>query len=210
MLRPIITAAILSVLGADVARAQTVREWFRAAPCSRGVSLQPDSGRQVIVDEANGYLRLRDFAGDLGTEQTFAVFRKADGGRVFVCQIIDVGDDGSSMQLDLYELRGGRVVEVARPLVPRLDLADFLAPGTPPPARKYREVNLRYTLPRVGTTVRVEPKALDGEDALFMQFRSLAEIARYRRLVETRRYRAIELSWDRARGVFTVGRKIPR
>jgi hypothetical protein len=102
------------------------------------------------------------------------------------------------------------MVEVTRPVVPRLDLTHFLAPGTPPPPRNHRDVILRYVLPRVGTTIRVEPEPLDGEEGLYERFESPAGIARYQRLVETRRYRAIELNWDRVRGVFTVGRKIPR
>jgi len=215
MLRPIVTAAMLTVLGAGVARAQTVREWFRMAPCSGGSAslLQPDPAERwrVLVDEPNGYLRAGNLVeGHVGTEYTFAIFRKADGTRIFACQLIEASDDGTGFHLELYELRGGRMVEITRPLVPPLDLADFLAPGTPPPPRKYRVVNLRYVLPRVGTTIRVEPEALDGDEPLYAHFSSDAEIGRYRRLVGARRYRAIELNWDRTRGVFTVGRKLPR
>lgn len=216
MLRPLIAATILIVLGAPEARAQTVREWFGMAPCGRGVSLQPASRHQVLVDERNGYIRVSDLeAGEVGMETTFAVFRKADGARIFACHMVEVSDDGTGMHLEFYELRGGRMVAITRPLVPRLRLADFLAPGTRPPTGRLGAVMLHYFLPRVGTTIRVEPEAFTGDEA-FMDtsrpsgFVSPEEIDRYRRTVENRRYRAIELLWNRDRGVFTLGRKIPR
>jgi hypothetical protein len=71
-----------------------------------------------------------------------------------------------------------------------------------------RAVHLHYVLPRVGTTVRVEALPMDADEELDGWTR--AEVARYQRMVDTRRFRAIELNWDRARGVFTLGRKIPR
>jgi hypothetical protein len=67
----------------------------------------------------------------------------------------------------------------------------------------------------VGTTIRVEPEALDGDEA-YVDPRGpdgmwpREEIDRYGRMVATSRYRTIELLWDRNRGVFTLGRKIPR
>jgi hypothetical protein len=122
--------------------------------------------------------------------------------------VVQASNDGTVIWLGFYRLQGGRMVEIARPPVPRLDLADFLAPGAAPPPRKMRAVHLHYVLPRVGTTVRVEALPMDADEELDGWTR--AEVARYNRLVETRRYRAIELAWDRTRGVFTVARKLPR
>ena len=215
MIRPILIAAALSAAGAEAAQCQSVREWFRMAPCGQQVSLQPGDTRRVTVDDANGYLQVRDFEGDLGSETTFAIFRKADGSRIFACSEIERSDDGTGMHLTFYELRGRALVEITRPLVPRMDLVDFLAPGTTPPARKYRRVLLHYILPRVGTTIRVEPEALDSDQSFVDPQRPTgmwpeADVQRYWQMVATRRYRAIELLWDRNRGVFTAGRKIPR
>lgn len=215
MIRPLLLAAVLSVASAEGVRCQSVREWFRMAPCGQNVPLQPGDTRRVTVDDANGYLQVRDFEGDLGSETTLAIFRKADGSRIFACSELERSDDGTGTSLTFYELRGRRLVEITRPLVPRVDLADFLAPGTPPPARKYRAVILHYILPRAGTTIRVQPEALDSDQS-FADPREptgmwpQADIQRYWRMVAERRYRAIELPWNRDRGVFTVGRKIPR
>ncbi|HEU4557872.1 MAG TPA: hypothetical protein VFS20_08475 [Longimicrobium sp.] len=215
MIRPILITAVLSVASAGSAQSQTVREWFRMAPCGQQVSLQPTDSRRVTVDDANGYLQVSDIEGDLGHETTFAIFRKADGSRIFACSELERSDDGTGTHLTFYELRGGRLVAITRPVVPRMDLVDFLAPGTTPPARKYRRVLLHYILPRRGTTIRVQAEELDADEA-FADPRAPngmwpeAEIQRYWRIVGSRRYRAIELNWDRTRGVFTAGRKIPR
>lgn len=214
MPRPItiIITALLGVFAAGSAHGQTVREWFRMAPCSEGAPERSGNGWRMVVDEANGYLSAAvpgsSFDGSPDSEYSFAVFRRADGARIFACEVVQASADGTGIALMFYALRGGRMVEVTRPLVPRLELADFLAPGTPPPPRKMRAVHLHYLLPRVGTTLRVEALPLDADEEL--EGWTEAEVARYQRLVETRRYRAIELAWDRARGVFTVGRKLPR
>ena len=215
MPRPILittTIAMLSVLPAGAAHGQTVREWFRMAPCSEGAPERSGEGWRVVVDEANGYLSAAvpgsALDGGPESEYSFAVFRKADGARIFACEVVQASDDGTGIALMVYALRGGRMVEIARPLVPRLELTDFLAPGAPPPPRKMRAVHLHYLLPRMGTTLRVEALPLDADEELAGW--TEAEIARYRRLVASRRYRAVELRWDRARGVFTLVRKIPR
>jgi hypothetical protein len=215
MIRPLLLAAVLSVASAEGARCQSVREWFRMAPCARGVSLQPGDPRRVTVDDANGYLQVSDIEGDLGSETTFAIFRKADGSRIFACSELERNEDGTATSLTFYELRARRLVAITRPLVPRMDLVDFLAPGATPPARKYRPVLLHYILPRTGTTIRVQAEARDSDES-FADPRGPngrwpeAEIQRYWQIVGARRYRAIELLWDRSRGVFTAGRKIPR
>ncbi|HEU4557871.1 MAG TPA: hypothetical protein VFS20_08470 [Longimicrobium sp.] len=216
MLRPLVAAVIVTGLAAGEAPAQSVREWFAMAPCAAGVSLQAIAPRQVLVDDRNGYVRVSDLeAGELGIETTFAVFRKADGTRIFACHTVEVSHDRTGMHLAFYELRGGRLMEITRPLVPRLTLADFLDPGTPSPTEKLGEATLRYLLPRMGTTIRVEPQAFTSHEAFIDTStpRGLVpaeEIDRFRRTVENRHYRAIELNWDRTRGVFTAGRKIPR
>ncbi len=213
MIRPTLVAALLSVASAEAAQCQSIREWFRMAPCGENVPLQAGDPRRVTVDDANGYLQVSDIEGDLGSETTFAIFRKADGSRIFACSELERSDDGTGMNLTFYELRGGRMVEITRPLVPRMDLVDFLAPGATPPARKYRPVLLHYILPRTGTTIRVQAEARDGDHSFVDPQGGMwpqAEVQRYWQIVGARRYRAIELNWDRNRGVFTVGRKIPR
>ncbi|HEX8907263.1 MAG TPA: hypothetical protein VF771_20595 [Longimicrobiaceae bacterium] len=215
MLRSIITTALLCTVGAGAARAQTVREWFRMAPCAEGASLQPGAHRRVVVDQRNGWLQVSEDDEAGTTERTFAIFRQADGTRIFACHTAEEGPEDDQFRLAFYALRDGKMEAVADRLVPELDLEDFIAPGTRLPARRYRGVNLRYVLPRVGTTIRVEPHAIEDWPRYVYEVEpghdvSAEELDRYVQMVLHSRYRAIELAWNRDRGVFTVARKIPR
>lgn len=211
----IVAACALTLLCAGNVRAQTVREWFRMSPCGAGVSLQPGPRNPVVVDQPNGYIRVGHPYGEAG-EVTFVVFRRADGSRLFACHTAEPGDGAAIYTLTFYNLVGGRMEEVQTRLVPELSLEDFLALGTALPPR-YRITNLRYVLPRVGTTIRVE---LDFVDPIALSMHaqdvepghafSAADEERYDRIVSTSRYRAIELNWDRTPGVFSIGRKITR
>lgn len=211
---------LLAVLSAGTVHAQSIQEMFRMAPCQNGEDgLTPHPDEPVVVDERNAYLLVGDTSDTalVGAGQhVFTAFARRDGKRLYACTEFEWGDDENYHRLSFYELVDGTLRPVEYPVIPRLDLEDFWAEGTLPPAKKYRLVNLRYTLPRVGTTIRVEPwpiydlpgavhDSLDPSDVV-----SGADLDEYVRTVESRRYRAIELNWDAERGVFRIGRKIPR
>ena len=94
-----------------------------------------DPRRGAIVDVKNGYI----YAPGDGAQNTLYVclFRKADASYVVAVK----ADVEGSTQLDFYEYRGGRFVDVTQSVLPVAV-----------------DESLEYEMPRYGTTIKVKGK----------------------------------------------------
>lgn len=212
---PLAIAAV-AVL-AQPSAAQTVRDFFAMASCQNGADgLRPSARARFVVDDRNGYLTAADTSAGQISTHAFTYFNVSDGDRLFACTEEVVTEDEHSFRLSFYRMDAGRMTRISDRVVPALDLEDFTREGTLPPPKRHRLIDLRYTLPRSGTTIVVEPVALQDlgaavQDRLDPNIElSSAELETYQRLVSGSHYRAIELVWDRDHGIFSIGRKIPR
>jgi hypothetical protein len=116
-------------------------------------ALATNAARKVIVDRANGYLRIND---DSRTEQvlTMAVYLKADGNQLLVVGTSDCAD-ACLFSVGFYAISGSRLQAIARDaVVPTIDPARFIKTGQAGPRNA---PTISYVPAQVGTTLTLKP-----------------------------------------------------
>jgi hypothetical protein len=178
-------------------------------------------GGPNVLDLRNGYLKLRlpsEIPGDDSLELVMTYFNRDDGRRLVVMQAARLDPDSGEPRWSIdhfWWLAGGSFTPVYwDDVLPALDYWEFWG-DRPLPERYDRffqffptEVNPVHTeWPRQGTIARLRMFTphlrADGDDEYVAFMGPLAEF------IETRRFGAIELRWDRRRGVFAKGAKTP-
>jgi hypothetical protein len=164
-----------------------------SAAAHRGASevLRRTTSRSVLIDSANGYLRIDDSA---GTDQVLimAVYRRTDGGRLLVVDSSNCAD-GCEFSVEFFAPSAGRLDGVAHVAVlPQIEPQQFVRPSHRMPDRLKSIVpKIDYLPARQGTTLTLKPwYGYEAEEQM--------------RDTERSAIRSIVLQWDRGRGRFVM------
>jgi len=193
---------IAALVGARPAHAADIADYFRlyyaqyVAPNpssppldsltgSAEQALAANAARTVIVDRANGYLRIDD---DSRTEQvlTMAVYLKADGNQLLVVGTSDCAD-ACIFSVGFYAISGNLLQAIASDaIVPTIDPARFIRTGQAGPKN---EPTINYVPARVGTSLTLKPwYGYEVEETMNKATRASI--------------RDVVLTWDRTSGRF--------
>lgn len=164
-----------------------------AAAAHKGADevLRPTKSRAVLIDGANGYLRIDDSA-DTDQVLTVAVYRRADGGRLLVVDSSNCAD-ACDLSVEFFAPGPGRLNPVKSDAVlPRIAPQQFIKPGHRMPDRvKSLVPSIDYLPARQGTTLTLKPwYGYEAEEQM--------------RSTERNAIRNIVLDWDRDRGRFVM------
>jgi hypothetical protein len=158
---------------------------------SAGEVLRSTASHAVLIDNANGYLRIDDGA---GTDQalTMAVYRRADGGRLLVVDSSNCAD-ACDLAVEFFAPGADKLDPVAPDAVlPRIAPQQFLQPGRQMPDRlRALAPSIDYLPAQHGTTLTLKPwYGYEAEEQLSDADRSAI--------------RSIVLHWDRVGGRFVM------
>jgi hypothetical protein len=162
-----------------------------AAHRGAGEVLRRSTSRSVLIDSANGYLRIDDSA---GTDQalTMAVYRRADGGHLLVVDSSNCADS-CEFSVEFFAPSADRLDPVAHDgVLPRIVPQQFVRPSHRMPDRLKSIVpKVDYLPARQGTTLTLKPwYGYEAEEQM--------------RDTERSAIRSIVLQWDRERGRFVM------
>lgn len=153
--------------------------------------LKPTTSRQIILDRANGYLRISDGA---GTDQvlTMALYRKADGAFRLIVGSSNCAD-ACTFLVEVFEPQAAHLQPVpVDAVIPSVEPKQFIKPGQQIPkplANAAPTVN--YLPARIGTTLTLEPwYGYEAEEQMSSTTRSAV--------------RKIVLDWDAKSGRFVA------
>ena len=154
---------------------------------------KPSASRRVIVDRANGYLRIDDSA---GTDQTLtmAVYRKADGATLLVVGSSNCAD-ACEFSVEFFAATADSLGAIPRDaVIPSIEAKQFIEPGHPMPVALASIVpSVNYLPARIGTTLTLAPwYGYEVEEQMSSVTRSAI--------------RNVVLDWDAKQGRF-VGRE---
>jgi hypothetical protein len=164
-----------------------------AAHKSAGEVLRSSASHAVLIDNANGYLRIDDGA---GTDQalTMAVYRRADGGRLLVVDSSNCAD-ACDLAVEFFA-PGADKLDPVKPdaVLPPIAPQQFIKPGQHMPARlKATAPSIDYLPAQHGTTLTLKPwYGYEAEEQMSDTERSAI--------------RSVVLHWDRVGGRFVMER----
>jgi hypothetical protein len=169
---------------------------------------------EIEVDEKNGYLRAVESGDEVpGTDiHTFVMWRGPGDRRVFGYSELEEGPDAMHYQTTFWTYEQGKWSQ--SDACPKIDLRDFLDETKPVPAERYWKIWLIFDLPRQGTTIRVHPRAIEGQpspneaDTFGTDHADEEYLDAYNKAVGACKYETLELRWDKASGKFVKGAKI--
>jgi len=206
------TLLLLSVVAA-APQPRTIEDYFKLLPAEYVTHVGDYGPLATVVDADHGYYAIieKTSAPEAAAPEPvfeFALFRKADGGAVFVAA--NTLYDHACLSHQTFFLRhdGAKWSDVSSTVAPRLTAEHFTDdPRTAAALKRHKSWHdyLRYRLPRRGTNVEVTLRlcdtALEYDDAL-----SDDDSARLVKLLQTATRKTVKLNWDRARGRFVVAR----
>ncbi len=184
--------------------------------------LTEGENRDVIVDIVNGYMRIRDFEFQLENRLTVTYFRRSDASVVIALSEYYEGGDCDTYRTTFYAYKGSKLKDITEKVLPEIVFKDFWNKDTTFSIEQcmfFDEcLHWNYVLPRYGTTIKVSPEALHmflcfELGSFSFEFDDVSEadslLMEYFKIVRSRDYHSIELEWNREKGIFEVGKKIP-
>lgn len=151
----------------------------------------------VEVDKQNGYLLIDEVAGTGGGRQgvTAAIFQKGDGNKlvgVTTFAGVVIPYEEFSYETKFLQYLNDQWYDVTKEVIPALTHKDFLNPIS---NIDKDEFSIEYTLPKVGTTIKVRLH-ITGDN----------ESPEKIKISNSLRFNTIELNWDKVMGRFVVGK----
>lgn len=219
--------AALALIGDAPAAPRGVIEYYRMIPedalTGSRYQLRQDAGKWKcasttgqellpVVDVPNGYLRIDDPGTGGGTLiQEVALFldeKKKPFIGLNVTQFDGVGEAGT---LQFFMEDKGALVDCTAKIMPAMGLRHFFAESFHQKLKSVERLGslcqIVFSLPRQGTTI----KAMLRSSRLEMNLANASPGSADKKLLEEMkksiRYTQIELPWNRARGLFTIGAK---
>ncbi len=131
-------------------------ETLKKLPEASGIATEPGEGRQITVDEKNGWLEIKDLA-RARTETTLALFTTATADKIWGLRVRTSGNGPAQVKAVFYRQHGDTFTDVTKDV---LDVAvGRLMPSSGVPLPRCQTFDVE--LPRVGTTVVVKLPAIE-------------------------------------------------
>lgn len=179
----------------------------------------------TVLDEKNAYLKLEDTISELPRTLELTYFKSSDGVKTIAVFEIAIGGDCDSYTMSFYNTDGYMWLKVNDEVLPQFSFRkNFWGKNDKLPTDKYMDIdanlNWHYELPRFGTTIKVYPVGL-GEGICFNDTRlsGIEEFGNienretflyktYPQTIESRKFKYLELKWNKEKGVFELGNSV--
>jgi len=123
-------------------------------PAAKGLSVAPAPGKDIIIDDKNGYLSItqHDPSSKITSETVLALFSTRTADKVWGLRSLQMEQSTATVRVTFYLQHGQTFTDVTAEVLP-VTVEDVLPPGHPPlPACQHYDVEL----PRHGTTLTVK------------------------------------------------------
>lgn len=198
------TKVVVILLFAFGAHAQNIVDLFKIFPYKQPGTLFKDlPNNRVYADNRSGYVNIENIS-DMTTEQSFAVFTKKDGSKIYGYRYYENGGaEYESIYITrFYKFEEGKWQEVSEVLL-LLGYDTFWGNTTPMPAKEYlHKFVIDYELPRSGNVmlVRLRQQRIFPEDKL--------DKALLQQYAKQFLHKQIQLIWNAEKGMFELGKKL--
>ncbi|MDX2304335.1 MAG: hypothetical protein NW226_16135 [Microscillaceae bacterium] len=181
---------------------QTIQEYYALFEHSFRKTLENSETNQVMVNEKNAFLRISNPQKPADVV-SFKYFVKADQRKVFGFQYADIqeGLNLVILRTEFYVYQDKKWLEVTEEVCPLLTLKDFWG-NQALPTQVSQEFNLELILPETNTTILAK-----SQPAVAVQFPYGNLPTGYSETFEKRKFKTIELNWNKTTGKFEVGKK---
>ncbi len=186
-----------------VAKSQTIQEFYALFEHSNLKSLENTETNQVLIDEENAFIQIKDILMPLDVVR-FKCFVGKDKSKIFGFQYVSAIMDSvlAVPRAEFYTYqKNGEWKEVTQQVCPQLTIADFWGKSTSPD-KVLQEYNLELVMPQTGTTVLAK-----STPAYDFQFDYSNMPRGYLEAFQKIKFKTIELNWNETKGKFEIGKK---
>jgi hypothetical protein len=185
-----------------ISNSQTIQEFYDLFEHSERKSTHNTETNQVSINEKNAFIKIQN-PQEPDDVIRFKSFTKKDKTKIFGFQYSASQPDlGLVMsRTEFYVFKDKQWIEITEQVCPSLKFADYW--GTQPlPHHLLQEFNLDLTLPQTGTTIVAK-----SNPAMAVQFPYSNLPHDYSETFEKRKFKTIELNWNKTKGTFEIGKK---
>jgi len=185
-----------------LSNSQSIQEFYDLFKHDRRKPTQNSATNQATIDEKNAFIKIQN-PQDADDAISFKAFAKEDKSKVFGFQYSASQPElGIFMtRTEFYVYKNNEWQDVTEQVCPSLGFKDFWG-SKPLPERLLNEYNLHLILPQTGTTVVAKSAPATKE-----QFPYSNLPKEYTKTFEKRKFKAIDLKWNKTTGKFEIGKK---
>lgn len=185
-----------------ISNSQTIQEFYALFEHTYRKPLQNSETNQVLIDEKNAFIHIKNPLMPVDAV-SFTYFIKEDKGKIFAFQYISAHVDlvMAVPRAEFYVFKDNKWQDVTDDVRPNLGFEDFWG-NQPLPDKSLLEFNLELVLPQVGTTVLAK-----SSPAYAFQFPYSNLPKGYLETFEKRKFKTIELNWNKKTGKFDTGKR---
>ena len=192
----------LCLLMPFLSNSQNIKEFYDLFEHSMRKSCQNTTTNQVMIDDKSNFIRIQN-PQDLDDAISFKCFIKDDKSGIFGFQY-SASQPGLGLimtRTEFYTYNNKQWKNVTNEVCPTLSFKDFWG-NQSLPDKSLQEFNLHLILPQAGTTIVAK-----SAPAVKVQFPYDILPKDYSATFEKRKFKNIELNWNKTTGKFEVGRK---
>ncbi|OHD56633.1 MAG: hypothetical protein A2Y33_01165 [Spirochaetes bacterium GWF1_51_8] len=158
----------------------------------------------IVVDAKNGFMKVVSKPDEtLSFTAYLCYFVKADKTKVFGFALNATGYcyDATTNAFITFDADGG-ISDITALAMPPIDFKTFWG-DAPLPDKKYQFYHLVYTLPQAGTTWQVSIEENQSPDCDY----DVKLWEEYYKVMKKVKYKKVDIEWDKAHGIFNIGKK---
>ncbi|OHD62480.1 MAG: hypothetical protein A2014_10330 [Spirochaetes bacterium GWF1_49_6] len=165
-----------------------------------------DNIDDIVLDPKNGFMKVtskKDNPDEVNFTAYLCYFLKADKSKVFgfALNVSGYCYDYTTNAFLTFDSDGG-ISDLTALAMPPIDFKTFWG-DAPLPDKKYQHYHLVYTLPQYGTTWQIAIEADQSPDCDF----DVKLWDEYYKVMAKVKYKKIDIEWDKAHGIFNIGKK---
>ena len=186
----------------NMSHSQTMKEFYDLFEHANRKPTQNTETNKVLIDEKNAFIKVQN-PQNLDDAISFKCFTKEDKTKVFGFQY-SASQPGLGLKMsrtEFYVYKDKQWKEVTDEVSPALGFKDFWG-NQSLPANQLQEYNLDLALPQTGTTILAK-----SSPAVAVQFPYSNLPKGYNETFAKRKFKTIELNWNKTKGKFEIGKK---
>jgi hypothetical protein len=159
----------------------------------------------IIIDKKNAFIRIFWINEYTSSEITFCYFIRSDKKKVFGFNNVYYVDGYYGYETKFFLYEDGEWEDVSQEVLKNVGFSNFWSETKSLPDKKFQEFEIEYILPQFGTTLQAVFHERDWplcECDMDMKWWK-----DYSKIIKQVKYKKIDLTWDKQKGVFTIGKK---
>ncbi|MCU0436664.1 MAG: hypothetical protein MUC49_02035 [Raineya sp.] len=180
----------------------TIKDFYEIFKHEERKPSQNSETNKVFIDEKNAFIKIEN-PKDADDAISFKCFTKNDQSKVFGFQYSASQPAlGIFMtRTEFYVYQNNEWKNVTEQVCPNIGFKDFWG-SQPLPERSLNEFNLHLILPQTGTTILAKSAPATKEQFVYGNLPK-----EYMKTFEKRKFKVIELKWNKATGKFDIGKR---